>query len=174
MTSMTVAENAPSKPSTAAIIGAIVFWVVATVTAGITASIGTDRPSWVWLLRYFISIGAVIYVAVLILNDANFSHDTSAFDLWTIAHFSAGVILGLWLVPFWVVAAATILWEVFEYITTGIGDRETMSNRLVDIGVAWLGWAGFALLVTSQVHLSFPWLSSSSPAALFIPLHGLF
>lgn len=64
--------------------------------------------------------------------------------------------MGLWHVPFPIVAGATALWEVFEISVPGYGDHEINLNRAVDIGVAWTGWATAAGLTSWGAGLEFP------------------
>ena len=59
---------------------------------------------------------------------------------WTTIHTLAGVVFGLWLAPFLLVAALTIGWEVVEISVPGSGDKEINGNRMVDNLVAWGGW----------------------------------
>jgi hypothetical protein len=71
-------------------------------------------------------------------------------------HCSAGVVMGLWQVPFPVMVGFTVLWEGVEMSVPGFGDHEINANRLTDILLAWAGWftfAGMGAAVTGQHHL---------------------
>jgi hypothetical protein len=84
--------------------------------------------------------------------------DKSPMDRWTIPHTGAGLVLGLWLTPLIWVIALVVLWEVFEALPTGFGHEEVISNRLVDIGVALVGWLVVAGIVALINGLSIPWV----------------
>jgi hypothetical protein len=84
--------------------------------------------------------------------------DKSPIDRWTIPHTGAGLVLGLWLVPLVWVFCLVVLWEVFEALPTGFGHEEVISNRLVDIGVAIVGWFVVAGIVALINGVSIPWI----------------
>ena len=46
--------------------------------------------------------------------------DHTPFDLWSIVHAGAGIVFGLWSVPFPLVAVFTIAWEYFEWKVPGL------------------------------------------------------
>lgn len=72
--------------------------------------------------------------------------DKTAVDFpWSLVHFLAGFMFFFLGAPFWLVAAITILWEVFEMFANGFGENEINANRLADIGLAWAGF-GLAFL----------------------------
>lgn len=75
---------------------------------------------------------------------------------WTTIHTLTGVVMGLWQVPFPLVALATVTWEVFETTAPGFGDHEVNGNRATDIGVAWLGWAVAAGISSYVTEAPFP------------------
>ena len=74
---------------------------------------------------------------------------------WSTIHTTTGVVLGLWLIPFVVVAILTILWEVVEISVPGFGDEEINGNRMFDILLAWTGWlvAGGIIALAAGVAL---------------------
>jgi hypothetical protein len=154
---------AAAGPSTNGIIGAIAFWVVAIILSFITAEV-EDQPSGVWVLRVALMLFGVIYTIFLIFREraqrraGNSDSDSSDFDLWTIAHTTAGLVLGAWGVPFPLVVVFTIAWEFFEKYVPGFGDGEVFSNRVVDIAVAWVGWILVAGVVALSTSTDMPWL----------------
>ena len=154
---------AAAGPSTGGIIGAIAFWVVAIVLSFITAAT-ENQPSGVWALRVVLMVAGVGYVIFLIIREAaqrragNSDSDNSPFDLWTIAHTTAGLVMGAWGVPFPLVVVFTIAWEFFEKYVPGFGDGEIFSNRIVDIAVAWVGWIVVAGIVALSTQTDMPWL----------------
>lgn len=75
---------------------------------------------------------------------------------WTPIHTMTGVVMGLWQVPFPLVAAATLGWEVVEIAAPGFGDHEINANRPTDIGVAWVGWAVAAGISSWRTRAPFP------------------
>lgn len=163
---------AAGGPTTSGIVGAVVFWVIAILLSFMTAPV-QDVPGWVWALRVILVIAGVGYVIGLIMREisrrnsgAGASRDDTAFDLWTIAHTTAGLVMGAWGVPFILVVIFTIAWEFFEKYVPGFGDKEVFSNRIVDIAVAWVGWiivAGIVALATNgSTNIAMPWIA---PAA---------
>jgi hypothetical protein len=97
------------------------------------------------------------------------SRDDTAFDLWTIAHTMAGLVMGAWGVPFPLVVIFTVAWEFFEKYVPGFGDKEVFSNRVIDILVAWLGWAAVAWLVSAMTdtpNIAIPWLVPAAQSLL--------
>jgi len=162
-TGTTNRAQAAASPSTGGVIGAIVFWAVAIILSFFTAAV-QDQPGWVWALRIALMVGGVVYTIFLIFREAaqrregNSDSDSSAFDLWTIAHTTAGLVLGAWGVPFPLVVVFTIAWEFFEKYVPGFGDGEIFSNRVVDIAVAWVGWILVAGGVALATKTDMPWL----------------
>ena len=154
---------AAAGPSTSGIIGAIAFWVVAIVLSFLTAAT-ENQPSGVWALRIVLMLAGVGYTIFLIVREAaqrragNSDSDNSPFDLWTIAHTTAGLVMGAWGVPFPLVVVFTIAWEFFEKYVPGFGDGEIFSNRIVDIAVAWVGWIVVAGIVALSTQTDMPWL----------------
>lgn len=105
-----------------------------------------------------VAVWALLTLAVgLIDSKLHPTKDSRAVDIWTIAHGFAGVVFGLWFVPFWLIAALTVLWEVFEYLVPGFGEKEIMINRAIDVGIALALWATVVLVVMLvQGGVSFP------------------
>ena len=64
---------------------------------------------------------------------------------------------GVWFIPLIFVVPLVVLWEVFEALPTGFGQGEIIANRLVDIGLALVGWlliTGIAAVITGA---PMPW-----------------
>jgi hypothetical protein len=152
----------PAGPSTGAIIAAAVFWVVA--IALVLATTVFDVPGWVWALRIItvligigIAVGLILREKYLRDHGLPLDSDKTAFDLWTIAHTWAGVVMGTWAVPAILVVIFTIAWEFFEKYVPGFGDGEIFSNRVVDVLVAWVGWIALAAIIAAATQTSIPW-----------------
>src|SRR5579871_3275754 len=144
-TNMAVTNNramaAETKPTTNGIIAAIIFWSVAIFLSVVTSAV-QNVPGWVWAIRVLtILVGVAVAITLIVRENYQTRHgiphdrDNTAFDLWTIAHTMAGLVMGAWGVPFPLVAIFTIGWEIFEYVTIGFGDADIFSNRIVDIAV---------------------------------------
>ena len=123
------------------------LFAVIGVVGLVTALLKGDQVSDEW--RWGLTIGfAVVTITIALLNDVAKvlpNTDRGPFDYYTIAHFSAGLAFGGWNVPLWWVVVATVAWEFYEAYVPGWGENEPISNRLVDIGVALIGW----LIVTA-------------------------
>lgn len=156
--------SAASGPSTGGIIGAIAFWVVAILLSLVTTPV-QDVEGWVWALRIILIVLGVGLAVGLILRERSrekrglpMDRDSSAFDLWTIAHTMAGLVMGAWSIPFPLVVVFTIAWEIFEWQVPGFGETEITSNRIVDIAVAWVGWIIVAGIIALSTQTPMPWL----------------
>lgn len=137
---------------------AVMIIVVATETA-------TGEAQWQAVVRWAFTAGLVLLVATRLTLEGTVSKpvpgqppkwDRQLVDpWWTTIHTLTGVVLGLWLTPFIIIAAATLLWEVLEICVPGFGDEEINGNRLTDILVAWTGWlvAAGIFALASQVPL---------------------
>jgi hypothetical protein len=99
----------------------------------------------------------------VVANGPSANTDSTPFDRWTISHTGAGVVLGVWYSPLWVVVLLTIIWEVFEWKVRGFGDKEIFLNRVVDVGVALVGWLVVATIVLAATGSPFPLLAPVSP-----------
>lgn len=84
--------------------------------------------------------------------------DAGPFDRWTVIHTSAGLIFGLWYLPLVFVLPVVVLWEVFEWKVPGFGDEENFVNRVIDVGVALIGWAAIVLIVYAVTGVAVPFL----------------
>lgn len=84
--------------------------------------------------------------------------DVRPVDRWTIPHAGAGLVFGVWFLPFVVVLPLVALWEVFEWLPTGFGQGEIIQNRLVDIGVALVGWLLVTAVVAVITGTPMPWV----------------
>jgi len=163
---MSTADNSleANRPTTRNIVGAITFWAVA-ITLSFLTSPTSDQPGWVWAVRVGVIVLGVAWVVWLILHERSLTrqglplnNDTIAVDLWTIAHTMAGVVLGAWGIPLPLVVIFTIGWEFFERYGHGIGNDESLDNRLVDVAVAWIGWIVFVGITTAGTGTEIPWL----------------
>ncbi len=159
------------SPTSSGIVGAVIFWAIAILLSLVTAPV-QNVPGWVWAVRIALMLAGVGYVIWLIMREISrrksglgASRDDTAFDLWTIAHTTAGLVLGAWGIPFPLVVVFTVAWEFFEMYVPGFGDKEVFSNRVVDILVAIAGWlvvAGIVALGTSDPNIAIPWLAPAS------------
>src|SRR5690242_3174340 len=96
-------DDNPAGPTTGGIIGAVIFWVVAIVLVLLTTTFSV--PGWVWAVRILsVLIGVGIAVGLILREKYRRGQglptdtDKTAFDLWTIAHTMAGVVMGAWAV----------------------------------------------------------------------------
>ena len=166
MTHMTK-DDQPAGPTKGSIIGTIVFWVIAILLVVFT-TVWTNLPAGVWVVRILTVLAGVGMVVGLILYEKyRKSHglpvesDETAFDLWTIAHTLAGVVMGAWTVAAPLVVIFTIVWEFFEkFGSKGIGDKEILANRIVDVLVAWAGWFVVAAVIAATTQTPMPWTLS--------------
>jgi hypothetical protein len=147
---------------------AVVFWAVAIVLSFLTTAL-IQVPGWVWALRIIVIVlGVALTIGLIAREDYRknrglpLDRDSSAFDLWTIAHTTAGLVMGAWGIPFPLVVIFTIAWEIFEFLVPGFGDTEIFSNRIVDIAVAWVGWIVAAGIVALATQTEMPWLLPST------------
>ena len=84
--------------------------------------------------------------------------DEKAFDLWTIVHFLGGCISGV-LYPFLWMEILNIGWEILEFTTTGLGDKEIFANRILDAIAVTIGWFVVVLSLYYQDRFNeFPWI----------------
>jgi hypothetical protein len=89
-------------------------------------------------LASWFNVPGLLQVAKLLGGE---QHDSTAVDFpWSVVHHLAGWVFFYMGTPFLVVAVLTIGWEIFEMFANGSGEDEINSNRLADIGLAWLGW----------------------------------
>jgi len=80
--------------------------------------------------------------------------DKRIFDIFSIAHFLFGVVMGMSGLHFVYLVGATVVWELVEITTVGFGEKETLVNRFGDITIAVAGW----LLVRGVTVHTFPML----------------
>lgn len=151
---------AGTRPTLWSLVAAGLFVLIGGLLISLTH--GDALPAW---LRWgAVAVWAVL-TGVVILIDAKLhpTTDSRPVDIWTIAHGFAGIVFGIWFVPLWLIVALTVLWEVFEAVTSGIGDKEVIINRVIDVGIAIALWAAVILVtVLVQQGTSFP---------LFPPFH---
>ena len=130
--------------------GALAFLVAAGLLVLATHSTVADPPAWYPRVRLAATVALALWVITRLVLEGTVwkvppgqvaPGDRQLFDAgWTPIHTSAGILLGLWLTPFLVVAALTVAWECLEISVPGFGDEEINGNRAGDILVAWLGW----------------------------------
>ena len=73
-------------------------------------------------------------------------------------------IIGIvWFVPLVYVLLLTIVWEFYEYFFVGIGDKENLLNRTVDVSVAFVGWLVVVLITMAATGASFPFIAPIKP-----------
>jgi hypothetical protein len=89
--------------------------------------------------------------------------DKGPFDLWTISHSGAGLVLGVWYVPLVFVLFFTITWEIFEILVPGFGENEVWSNRATDVGSALFFWLVVVLIAVAGFHAPFPLVAPVRP-----------
>ena len=157
---MADAAAAGTKPSLGAWVAAGIFILAGVLLISLTH--GAALPAW---LRWgAVAVWAAL-TGVLLWIDVSLdpATDSRPVDIWTIAHGFAGIVFGIWFVPIWLIVALTVLWEVFEAVTRGFGDKEVIINRIIDVGIAIALWATVVLVVMLvQQGTSFP---------LFPPFH---
>jgi RHS repeat-associated protein len=145
----------PSQPTGPTLFGvpvlsAIMFAVTfLTFLAVMLLSFDQGVSEATWWVRGLVTgawVAGTLYLGIqdIVTKTGDSNIDEMAFDRWSIIHGGFGVVAGLWGVPFSVVAVITVLWEVFEYAFHGFGQNESWWNRIVDVGVAWVGWVLFA------------------------------
>ena len=71
-------------------------------------------------------------------------------DWWSVPHYFAGVLLGLFGIGLGFVVAIAIVWEVIEIYSN---TREYLANRVVDVVLAGAGWATAMLLAGGSFPL---------------------
>jgi hypothetical protein len=136
---------------------------------------GLVVPAW---LRWGVTI--VWLVATLILGIIDFqktedtSRDATPFDRWTFIHTGAGVVFGLWYVPLFYLLLVIVIWEVFEFAVAGFGDQEVILNRVVDVGVALVGWLAVVLVVMAIARAPFPLATPYKSGAATAEVSGAF
>ncbi|GAA1995983.1 hypothetical protein [Microbacterium pumilum] len=146
-------------------VSAGVYVVAAVVVCLFIVQAADDLPDWVLMVRLVGTGLLVLVIVVRLLMEATVSKplpgevpagDRKLMDpWWSTIHTTTGVVLGLWLIPFVVVAILTILWEVVEISVPGFGDEEINGNRMFDILLAWTGWlvAGGIIALAAGVAL---------------------
>ncbi|MFN8530684.1 MAG: hypothetical protein U0670_18925 [Anaerolineae bacterium] len=163
----TQAQAADSGPSLGAKLGALAFWLIAAGLILILAPI-ENQPPMIWVLRGLALFIWLMMGLQLIFREKqraaaglDLDRDATPFDYWTIAHTWAGVVFGIFGIPWWLVAVLTIAWEIFEWAVPGFGETETFANRVVDIAVAWVAWILVAGGVALVSQTDMPWFIPS-------------
>jgi hypothetical protein len=162
-------ESEPTGPTLLGVplVTAIMFAVtVLTFLAVMLLTLDQGVSTTTWWVRGVVTgvwaAGAVTMGIVdIVLKTGGGGIDEPPFDRWSIIHGGFGVVAGLWGIPFPVVAVITVLWEVFEYVFHGIGEGESFDNRVVDVGIAWVGWILFAggVSLLDPNKRPMPWLA---------------
>jgi hypothetical protein len=144
-------------------------WVRWTVTiswlvvATFFAILDFEGPSWLgWLKDGARAIWR--FLCGLVGVDPEGEIDNTPVDRWTFIHGTAGFVFGVWLIPFAFVVVLTALWELFEILVPGFGESEKWWNRLVDVGVALLGWLIVVVIVMAAKDIDFPMFEVEKPA----------
>jgi hypothetical protein len=148
----------------------VIFWVVA---AALIIVFGTtkEQSGLIWLMRVLVLVAWAGFGFMLIKMDDFLNNDSTAFDLWTIPHAWAGVVFGTWVIPLPLVLALTIAWEFFEHGVKGFGDKEILSNRVVDVAVAIFMWIIVTGVIVQVVSVpgqpvDMPWLLPTTGSLL--------
>jgi RHS repeat-associated protein len=138
-----------------------IFVLIALTLIVFTARVNRHDPGWLHVAQIFITAGAVAFAIFLAFKDLGNPNaqgvDNRALDRWSIVHTLAGVVMGLFRVPFPIVAALTVSWEVFETTVPGFGESEINANRIMDITVAWGGWLIAAGTISAIRGQQMPW-----------------
>jgi hypothetical protein len=160
------------EPSKAGVIGAFIFWGIAGVLSLLTIAV-SQQPGWEWLFRVLMVIAGAVIVFVSLRRESDLKHRgltaqriPRIVDSWTLVHTCAGLVMGALGIPFPLVALFTVGWEIYEYVVPGFGDTELMANRMVDIGVAWVGWLVVAGIVALLTKTPIPWLLPSTQSVV--------
>jgi hypothetical protein len=142
------------------------FVAAAVFACYLLAPSADELPSWVGTVRLVGAGALALLIAVRLLLEATVSKtlpgEVPAGDRkladpwWSTIHTLTGVVLGLWLIPFVVVAILTILWEGVEISVPGFGDEEINGNRMFDILLAWTGWLVAASIIAIGAGVSLP------------------
>ncbi len=135
-----------------------------------TARFSKRDPAWFRSFKIYFTAAAVSFAVYRALNDfgtekgskAAAEGDAKPLDWWSVVHWSAGAVLGLWQVPFPIMAASTVLWEGVEMSVPGFGDQEINWNRINDVALAWGAWLSFAAFAAYFTDKRVPWGDRSS------------
>ncbi|MBI2325544.1 MAG: hypothetical protein HYU87_11375 [Chloroflexi bacterium] len=141
-------------------VGLVVFVVVGLVVVYLTHKpIVSAEVRWAVTIAWIvITVALGIYDFMGVAHAPAGSIDVRPVDRWTIPHAGAGLVFGVWFLPFVVVLPLVALWEVFEWLPTGFGQTEIIQNRLVDIGVALVGWFLVTLVASIVTGTQMPWV----------------
>jgi hypothetical protein len=144
------------------------FLISAFVLVYITTKNGVSEPHWHRIARYGLTVTLLVLVVTRLILEGTVSRplpgqppkwDRQLVDpWWTSIHTLTGVILGLWLTPFLILAGLTVSWELLEVVVPGYGDEEINGNRLIDVAVAWIGWGLVAGLWASASGQPLPFV----------------
>lgn len=135
------------------------------VVGGLLLAFFTHRPVVPEAVRWIVTGAWVVVTGALGLYDffgvgggTGEGIDKLPVDRWTIAHTGAGVVFGVWFLPFVLVLALTVLWEVFESLPTGFGQGEIITNRIVDVSVALGAWFLVTVIAGAIAGAPIPWV----------------
>lgn len=139
------------------------------LVAGAVLVILTSRPVLPDWLRWIVTIAWIVLTVALGIYDfilgggaraaaaqRRAAIDVQPFDRWTISHTGAGLVFGVWFVPFVWTVLLVVAWEIFEMTVPPFGKDEILANRAVDIGVALVGWLVVVLLGVFATGAAFP------------------
>ena len=132
---------------------AIFAVVLAAIVVLLFFTHGSVAPLWLrWAVTGVWALATLILgIRDLVLTRDPQGLDSKPVDRWTFIHGSAGIVFGLWYIPLWVVLVVTIVWEVFEALVPGFGDKEIFLNRFFDVVSAvavWFAVVGLVILFT--------------------------
>lgn len=139
-------------------------WVGLVVMLGLGVLLFTLTNSQVvtpWL-RWTVTILWVIVTLAFGIHDfivgsgSGGNKDDRPIDYWTISHGGAGLFFGVWFIPLVYVLVLVILWEVFEWLAPGFGEKEIFLNRAVDVGIAVGLWLVVVVIVMITSGAPFP------------------
>jgi hypothetical protein len=142
-------------------------WIVLVIMLGFGfgvfyATYGLVLPEW---LRWAVTIAWLVGTAGLGIYDFGINknparnRDTILWDPWTYSHGGAGLVFGVWYMPFVYVLLLVIVWEIFEHAVPGFGNREVIANRAVDVGIALFLWLAVVLVASLATGADFPWIA---------------
>jgi hypothetical protein len=140
----------------------IAFFVVLAIGLVIVYfTYGLATPAW---LRWGVTIlwvGVTVAFAIhdFLLPNSGGGRDDRIVDYWTISHGGAGLVFGLWYIPLVFVVVLVVMWEIYERLFPGVGDKEIFANYAMDIGIAIVMWFVVVIITVLTTGAGFPLLS---------------
>jgi RHS repeat-associated protein len=143
----------------------VAFVAVALTLVIATARVNRNDPAALRAVQIAVTSGTILWALFLAGRDLfhwkifgqQGNNDNRPLDIWSTVHTLAGVVMGLWRVPFPIVAVLTVAWEGFEMTVPGFGESEINANRIMDITVAWFGWLVAAGSISVATRQQMPW-----------------